>query len=167
MNAAHYRRLIDYSYWAHRRVWDCLMQLSDEQFTRPADYSIGSLHAQVVHTLSSEDLWLRRLRNEAPTPAFERTDAYPTRAAIRARWDEVEAEWRAFGAALTDDQLEQTFTFRSITGDQIRTLRLHALVEVIAVVAVRPAVKAAALQRREVVRHEIAADLVPLVHHGP
>ncbi len=67
MNAAHYRRLIDYSYWAHRRVWDCIMKLSDEQFARPSDYSIGSLHAQVVHTMSSEDLWLRRIRNEAPT----------------------------------------------------------------------------------------------------
>ncbi len=121
MNAAHYRRLIDYSYWAHRRVWDCLMQLSDEQFTRPSDYSIGSLHAQVVHTMSSEDLWLRRLRNEAPKPAFESPDAYPTRAAIRARWDEVEAEWRAFGETLTDDLLEQTFTFRSITEDKLKT----------------------------------------------
>ncbi len=121
MNAAHYRRLIDYSYWAHRRVWDCIMKLSDEQFTRPSDYSIGSLHAQVVHTLSSEDLWLRRVRGEAPTPAFESTDTYPTRAAIRARWDEVEAAWRAFGAALTDDQLEQPFTFRSITGNKVRT----------------------------------------------
>lgn len=121
MNADSYRRMIDYSYWAHRRVWASVMQLTDEQFDRPCDYSIGSLHAQLVHTMDSERLWLERLQGKSPNPRFEPTEAYPTRESIRAKWDEVEANWREFAAALTDEQLQQPFTFTSITTGRQQT----------------------------------------------
>lgn len=121
MNADTYRSMIDYTYWAHRRVWDCIVKLSDEQYYRPSDYSMGSVHEQVVHTMTSEWLWLQRVRGEAPPAAFESAADYPTRDAVRARWDEVEAAWRAFGDALTDDQLQQTIRFTSVTGSKTRT----------------------------------------------
>src|SRR6185295_1440513 len=50
---------------------------------------------------------------------------------------------------------------------QVRALRLDALVDVLAVVAVRPAVERALLHRGQVVRHEIVTELVSLVGHGP
>uniref|UniRef100_A0A0N4ZJL1 LEPR-XLL domain-containing protein n=1 Tax=Parastrongyloides trichosuri TaxID=131310 RepID=A0A0N4ZJL1_PARTI len=52
-------------------------------------------------------------------------------------------------------------------GHQVRPLRLHALVHVLAVVAVGPPVEAAVLHRGEVIGHQIVADLVALVDRNP
>src|SRR6185437_4086013 len=52
-------------------------------------------------------------------------------------------------------------------GDKVGPLRLDPLVDVLAVVAVGPAIEAAVPDRRHVVGHEIAADLVTLVDRGP
>ena len=53
------------------------------------------------------------------------------------------------------------------TLDQIRALGLHALIDVLAEVAVGPPVESAVLHRGHVVRHQVAADLVALVDGGP
>jgi uncharacterized damage-inducible protein DinB len=132
MNAAYFRRMINYTFWAHRRVWEQVALLTDEQFTRPCDYSVGSVHQQVVHTMSAEWLWLQRVQGTSPAAYIENTEAYPTRAAVRAEWDRIEAAWRAYGAALTDDQLEQTIEYVSVNGKVRRTqVRWEALAQVI------------------------------------
>ena len=51
--------------------------------------------------------------------------------------------------------------------DQVRALRLHPVIHMIAVVAVGPAVEAAVLDRGQVVGHEIAAELVAFVDDRP
>jgi uncharacterized damage-inducible protein DinB len=115
MNAAYFRRMIDYTYWANRKVWGCIEELSDEQFKHPFDYSIGSIHQQVVHMMDTEWLWLRRVRGEQPDAVIS-TEDYPTREKVRARWDQVEAGWKAFTAALTDEHVAQTIEYVSVNG---------------------------------------------------
>ncbi|MCL4256033.1 MAG: damage-inducible protein DinB, partial [Anaerolineae bacterium] len=46
-----------YNFWANRRVWDCILTLTDEEFFRELSYSIGSIHMQVAHTLAVEAWW--------------------------------------------------------------------------------------------------------------
>jgi uncharacterized damage-inducible protein DinB len=115
MDANYFRGLFDYNYWAHRRVWDCVMQLNEEQFAHPCDYSIGSVYEQVVHTMGAEWLWLQRVNGVSPE-MIPGTADYPTRTAIRTKWDTVEAEWRAYLAQVMDEQLRQTLVYTSITG---------------------------------------------------
>jgi uncharacterized damage-inducible protein DinB len=115
MNAAYFRRMIDYTYWAHRQVWGCISELNDEQFTRACDYSIGSLHEQAVHTMGAEWLWLQRVRGEQTDP-FLKPEDYPTRESVRNQWDEIEGGWRAFVNNLSDEQLAQTIEYTSING---------------------------------------------------
>lgn len=123
MNAQYFQRLLDYNYWAHSRVWDCVLLLTEEQFTRPSDYSVGSVHDQIVHTMEAEWLWLTRVLGNSVArlaPASE----YPTRDLIRARWDFVEAEWRKYINALKDENLSQTVEFESISDHTIRKMAL-------------------------------------------
>jgi uncharacterized damage-inducible protein DinB len=115
MNAAYFRRMIDYTYWAHRQVWNCVLELTDEQFVRASDYSIGSVHEQVVHTMGAEWLWLQRVRGEQTDP-FLKPEDYPTRESVRNQWDEIEGGWRAFVTNLADEQLEQVIEYTSING---------------------------------------------------
>lgn len=114
MNADYFRKLFDYNFWAHRRVWDCAMQLNDEQFTRHSDYSIGSVHQQIAHTIGAEWLWLQRLKGVSPE-AVPGAEAYPTREMMRAAWDQVEVDWRDYLNELTDADLNTTKTYISVT----------------------------------------------------
>lgn len=89
MNAAHFRELFEYNDWAHRRVWNCILALSEDQFQQDLDYSVGSIQEQVLHTMNVElrffhffktDEWLLSPLDREPL-----TD----RPVIRRRWDEI------------------------------------------------------------------------------
>lgn len=121
-------RMFDYNFWAHRRVWEHVMALTAEQFTRPSDYSIGSVHAQVVHTLGAEQIWLRRVRGEA-TGKFPKPELYPTRTDIRTAWDQVETDWRAYLAQLSDAQTTEFIDYQTTDGTDQRSIRWEAMMQ--------------------------------------
>ena len=52
-------------------------------------------------------------------------------------------------------------------GHQIRALRLDTGIDVLAVIAVGPAVKSSILHRGHVIGHEVVAEFVALVDHDP
>ena len=109
MNADHFRKLFDYNYWAHHNVWGCVLKLSDEQYYRPCNYSVGSVHNQVAHTYSAEYLWLGRARQDA-APRFPALDEHPDRTSLRAAWDE------RVNAALAEATLERPASRRPVLG---------------------------------------------------
>ena len=52
--------LYDYGYWANRKLFDVISQLTPEQFTQPVAGSYGSIRNTMVHILSAECGWLDR-----------------------------------------------------------------------------------------------------------
>ena len=126
MNVRHYHRLFEYNHWANRRVWECVATLTEDQFRRHSDYSIGSIHEQVVHTMEVEWLFLQRVQGISPTTIAE-GDQYPTREAIRQRWDSIISDWQTVLADLTDDSLDNSITFTSFNGKTQRTMPLWEL----------------------------------------
>jgi uncharacterized damage-inducible protein DinB len=105
MNASSFRHLYDYHFTINRKIWDtCIVPLTDEQFTRPSDYSVGSVRNQVVHMLNIDDRWFSGLRG-AEVPGFINPLDYPEREGVRQKWDSVEADMRAYLAELRDDML--------------------------------------------------------------
>lgn len=105
MDKTYFQQLINYNYWAHRKVWDCVMQLTDEQFKQDLDYSIGSIYVQCVHTMGVESWWFTFLRT-GKLEFLEESDL-PDRASIRAKWDEVETMVHAYIDSLTPAELER------------------------------------------------------------
>lgn len=131
MNVEYFRRLYDYNYAAHRRLWqECILPLSDEQFARDLGYSLGSVRGQVVHVMGAEWLWLSRLQGESPT-ALPGPEDYPTRDAIRARWDEIEALIRRYMSALRDEDMLATVEYRTTSGQPRRNARWEILAHVV------------------------------------
>ncbi len=126
MTVEHLRILCDYNYWAHRQVWDCIMQLDEEQFTRDLAFSHGSVYEQVVHVVAVERLWLSRLNGISPKTWWTASDL-PTREVIRARWDEVEADVRAYVDGLRDSDLDEVIEYRRSTGQPRRNTRWEIL----------------------------------------
>lgn len=109
MRADDIRSLYDYHFALNRRLWDeSVMALTDEQFLEPIAYSVGSVRNQVVHLMDVEGGWFEGLRG-LPRRGFYNPVHWPTRAKIRAHWDGIEADMRAYLAALTDEALDQDF----------------------------------------------------------
>lgn len=105
MDGRYFAELFDYNFWAHRRVWECVMQLSEEAYRQDLGYSVGSIRNQVVHTLAVEHWWFTFL--DTGELAFLDDERLTARAAVRARWDATEALVRAYLARLTPGELRR------------------------------------------------------------
>ena len=118
MNKRDALRLFDYNYWANRKVWGWVMALNEEQFKRASDYSIGSVHKQLVHAMDAEAWWLARACGVA-TGTFHEAEVFPTRESIRAHWDAIEAEWRTYLNALPDGELQSVAEYTRMADGQV------------------------------------------------
>ncbi len=102
--------LYDYGYWADAKLFEILLQLTDDQFTQPIAGSYGSVRNTLVHMLSAEWGWLDRCGGAKRGPALVATD-YPTAVSLIDRWRIVEACAREFLASLRDEDLDRVIDF--------------------------------------------------------
>jgi uncharacterized damage-inducible protein DinB len=103
------RTLFEYNDAMNRRLWECIVTLSDEQYVQEVGYSRGSLRDQALHLTSAEGGWLRGLRGDPNARQFSVGPAdHPTPAAGQAAWQETAAELLAYVSGLTQDELEET-----------------------------------------------------------
>jgi uncharacterized damage-inducible protein DinB len=121
MNLSDIQLLYDYNDWANRRILARSAQVTPEQFTVPTSHSWGSLHGTLVHTLDTEYGWRVLLQSSAWT-ADLKPEAVPTIDAIRTRWDEEDAAWRAYLASLTDDTLSGVLRYEIPEGVRERVV---------------------------------------------
>ena len=101
-----FRTLFDYNDALYRRIWDSIMQLTDEQFVQAVDYSHGSLRNQIVHVAVVDARWLRGLQERPDAQQFTLDPVdYPTRAGARALWDSTAQEVMDYIAGLDEASL--------------------------------------------------------------
>lgn len=115
MRIENIKQLFEYTHWAHDKLWASVMQLSDADFDAPCDYSVGSVHDQIVHMIGAEWVWLQRALDQ-PTDGFQPTSKFPTRADVLAEWTRVRQAWLAYLNILTDDKLAQVITYTDLAG---------------------------------------------------
>lgn len=110
MIAEHLQALFDCHYWAHRKIWECIMPLSHEQFHQELDYSVGSIHQQGFHMMTVEDFWFTKLYDlEAPAQPQPRAK-YDPRTAFKAKWEQVEQMICNYLQTLAASRLSDTIT---------------------------------------------------------
>ena len=115
--------LFDYGYWAFEKVWDCIMQLTDEQFVEELGYSRGSIRHQTVHLMSATQRWIIRLKQEPMQPHLAYED-FDTRAGTKFKWDELRAETMTYVNSLNETDLEAVIRWdlpaRQMSGEHAR-----------------------------------------------
>jgi uncharacterized damage-inducible protein DinB len=104
MNANAFRHFYEYHFAENRKVWSHVTSLSHEQFAQAVDYSHGSVRDQIIHLIEAEDVWFSELRDVRPSEALPPANS-DNRDVIRAHWDKVEQNMRAYLAELRDDML--------------------------------------------------------------
>lgn len=105
MNADAFRHFYEYHFAENLAIWEQLvLPLTQEQFIQRIDYSLGSIHNHVVHLMSVDDTWFCGLRGVEIPPMLNPVH-FHRRDKIRAHWDRVERDMRAYLAGLRDDML--------------------------------------------------------------
>lgn len=98
-------QLFDYMYWANCQMWQCVIELDEDQLTTDPGYSIGSIRAQLVHMMTIDNLWINYLWHGEVE--FLQADHFLTLSQIRTEWDALEEEARDYLSTLTSDNLAQ------------------------------------------------------------
>ena len=122
------RTIFDYNFWAFERVWECICQISEEQFIQPIDYSTGSIRNIVAHIMSANRNWMGRLQDAEMSPRLVYED-FISLPQTKAKWDELRQEFQNYLDSLTEDQLEETVNWelpaRGLRSDNPRWELLH------------------------------------------
>ena len=102
--------LYDYGYWANRKLFDVISQLTPEQFTQPVAGSYGSIRNTMVHALSAEWGWLDRCGGPERGPRLN-PDDYPTVESLIETWNKVEMYAREFLSKLKEEDLARSVEY--------------------------------------------------------
>jgi uncharacterized damage-inducible protein DinB len=115
MNTQDFRLLYDFDSWANHRMLDVCAALSEEEFTRDLNNSFGSVRDTLFHICGAEWIWLERWHGRSPATIPSAAD-YPTLAAVRLRWAEVERDLLDYVASLTPEDLQRVMHFKTLAG---------------------------------------------------
>ena len=110
------RNLYDYNAWANTRILDTAAMLAPAQLLAPGGASFDSVRDTLVHTMNAQWLWLERWQDRSPRE-WPQAAPFHDLSEIRAHWDAVERDTRAFVAALDDGRLAVTVEYTNMQGE--------------------------------------------------
>lgn len=85
------QELVTYNYALHRRLWESIDTLTDEQYVQPVEYSLGSIRNHMVHVMSTDRRWLSRIKGE-DLPDRLNPDDFPNRELTKDYWRAFETD---------------------------------------------------------------------------
>jgi uncharacterized damage-inducible protein DinB len=128
MSVALIREHYDYHRWANRQLFDLAVGLGPA-VTRDmgAHWSAPTLKGLFAHIYGADAIWLARWKGSSPTRLQGDAD-FACMADLRARWDDLEAEQRAFVAGLGEGDLIRPLRYRNTHGKEFE-VALGALLQ--------------------------------------
>ena len=131
MSIALIREHYDYHRWANRRLFDLAASLGDG-VTRDmgAHWSFPTLKGMFAHIYGADNAWLTRWKGSSPSRLWGDAD-FASMAELRAKWDALEAEQRAFVDGLGEADLAPALVYKNTEGKEFQValgaLLLHVV----------------------------------------
>lgn len=122
--------LYQYNQWANAKILNAATNVTTEQFLAPASFPHGGLRGTLVHALFAEWIWRQRWEGASPTQRFKPQD-FATFESLRTRWIEEENQLMQFVEDVTDDRLNQPFSYNNISGRPFTKILWHAMAHVV------------------------------------
>jgi uncharacterized damage-inducible protein DinB len=113
-------QLYDYHRWANRRLFEVATALGDGM-TRDmgAQWSYPTLKGMFAHIHAADQVWLSRWKGASPGRLLGDGD-FESATELRARWDALEAEQRAFVEGLGEGDLARPVAYKNTRGQEFR-----------------------------------------------
>lgn len=109
------RDLYAFNRWANGRILDVAAALDDDALARDLGSSFPSVLATFAHMMAADWIWLRRWAGESPSAMPAEWDL-GSLAAVRAIWDDIEADRATLIARLDDQALGRAVDYRDMAG---------------------------------------------------
>ena len=108
-----------YNVWANQKLFDCIVNLSDDQINREITSSFSSIHKTILHMWDAESMWWQRLKLnefvERPSDSFtESFSELIKRQAAQSR------QWEEWINSATDVQLGHVFAYQNTKKEQFK-----------------------------------------------
>jgi uncharacterized damage-inducible protein DinB len=125
------RGLYDYHRWANRRLFDVAVGLGEAVGRDMGKHwSVPTVKGMFAHLYGADAVWLARWRGAPAGPMAGDAD-FTSMADLRARWDVLEAEQRAFIDALDEPALARRVSYRNNRGEELHIVLGPALHHVV------------------------------------
>lgn len=110
------RDLYTFHRWANRRLWDAFVALGPRGTVNLGKhFSFPTIKGVFAHIHGADAIWLARWKGTSQARLLGDSD-FPTAAALRGRWDELEKDQWAFLTALGPADLRRVVAYRNTTG---------------------------------------------------
>jgi len=108
-----------YHHWANRRLFDVALGLGDAAVARDMGkhWSVPTLKGMFAHIYGADTTWLSRWRGSSPGRIPGDAD-FASMSDLRAKWDALESEQRAFLDGLDEAGLARVVTYKNTEGVQ-------------------------------------------------
>lgn len=139
-NADFFQLLLDYSQWANDLIMDRAREASESDYMEDVDgLSFGSLHATLIHIMTSEIIWLARWTRGTPPEWVAKVrqsgeiarNEIPSLEALSELWRENSDRFRSFARVLTDEAIATPLAYRDLSGNEsnqpLRELIAHVV----------------------------------------
>jgi len=108
LNKGYFVQQFQYNMWANTRVWACVIQTPRDVYLASHDFSIGSLHMQLLHTLNIERFWVSFLATgEIKLIGEDEHPRYEDQRKLRQLWDETHTFNMTYIESLTQTELKR------------------------------------------------------------
>ena len=126
-DADYFRLLLNYNQWANGQIMDRAREASESDYMADVDgLSFGSLHATLIHIMTSEIIWLARWAGETPpewvamvrqSEAIAKSEI-PSLAALWDLWRENSDRVQSFARTLTGEAIATPLAYRDLSGNE-------------------------------------------------
>ncbi len=130
MNRDDFALLFQYDRWAWERVLTKAALVTPDQYVALAPTPHGSLRGTLVHALSAQLTWRRRLDGDSPTAPLNELDLpdFPT---LQARWESEAHALQTTLGQLTDADLQKTLHYKTMKGAPMANVLWQILAHVV------------------------------------
>ena len=122
--------LYKYNQWANAKILNVAAKVSQEQYLAPASFPHGGLRGTLVHALFAEWIWRNRWEGMSPMHRLKPED-FPTFESLFARWLDDEKQLMDFAEGLTDENLNNTFSYTNISGKPFTKILWQAMAHLV------------------------------------
>ena len=126
MNLSDIQTLYEFNYWAKARMLSAVETLPEPDLYKDMKTSFKGIHGTLGHMCGAEDVWLQRFKG-IPGAKPLKIEELPDYAAVKRKWAEVEKEMKAHVGALTEEQVQENFTFTTADGKTVPGIRWQTL----------------------------------------
>jgi len=122
--------LYKYNQWANAKILNAAANVTPEQYSSAAAFPHGGLQGTLVHALFAEWIWRNRWQGTSPSHRLKPQD-FPSMETLRTRWLVEEKQLMDFADGVTDENLNNRFSYTNTSGKTFTRILWQAMAHVV------------------------------------